>query len=94
MVLVIAVTITAYFVLDLLLQSRGTERQTLIGLELPDTLDQTMIAVEAGLGFECPARPPEVVKEFVRSSSESSPLPYARVLMFLGPSQPGAPNPV
>ncbi|MET4144059.1 type II secretion system F family protein [Arthrobacter sp. UYCo732] len=52
MLLVIAVTVTAYFVPDLLLQSRGPERQTLIGLELPDTLDQMMIAVEAGLGFD------------------------------------------
>lgn len=52
MLLVIAVTVTAYFVPDLLLQSRGQERQTLIGLELPDTLDQMMIAVEAGLGFD------------------------------------------
>lgn len=52
MLLVIAVTVTAYFVPDLLLQSRGQERQKLIGLELPDTLDQMMIAVEAGLGFD------------------------------------------
>lgn len=52
MLLVIAITVTAYFVPDLLLQSRGQERQKLIGLELPDTLDQMMIAVEAGLGFD------------------------------------------
>ncbi|TDL47274.1 type II secretion system F family protein [Kocuria rosea] len=50
--LVIVVTCVAYFVPDLLLYSRGTERQKAIGLELPDTLDQMMIAVEAGLGFE------------------------------------------
>lgn len=50
--LVIVVTGVAYFVPDLLLYSRGTERQKAIGLELPDTLDQMMIAVEAGLGFE------------------------------------------
>lgn len=42
----------AYFVPDLLLYSKGIERQKEIGLELPDTLDQMMIAVEAGLGFE------------------------------------------
>jgi tight adherence protein C len=42
----------AYFVPELLLYSRGTERQKAIGLELADTLDQMMIAVEAGLGFE------------------------------------------
>ncbi|KUG61994.1 secretion system protein [Kocuria rosea subsp. polaris] len=50
--LAIVVTAVAYFVPDLLLYSRGIERQRAIGLELPDTLDQMMIAVEAGLGFE------------------------------------------
>ncbi|MCZ2402566.1 type II secretion system F family protein [Paenarthrobacter sp. Z7-10] len=44
--------IVAYFVPDLLLYSKGTERQTAIALALPDTLDQMTIAVEAGLGFE------------------------------------------
>lgn len=42
----------AYFVPDLLVFSKGTERQKAIGLELPDTLDQMTIAVEAGLGFD------------------------------------------
>jgi tight adherence protein C len=51
-VLVVLVTVVAYFVPDLLLYSRGIERQTAIGLALPDTLDQMLIAVEAGLGFE------------------------------------------
>ncbi|GEO93852.1 hypothetical protein KFL01_31580 [Kocuria flava] len=41
-----------YFLPELLLYSRGIERQKAIGLELADTLDQMMIAVEAGLGFE------------------------------------------
>lgn len=50
--LVVVVTAVAYFVPDLLLYSRGIERQRAIGLELPDTLDQMLIAVEAGLGFE------------------------------------------
>nr|WP_098406124.1 type II secretion system F family protein [Microbacterium agarici] len=50
--LVIAVVITSYFVPDLLLHSRGIERQAAIELALPDTLDQMLIAVEAGLGFE------------------------------------------
>ena len=50
--LVVAVTIVAYFVPELLLYSRGQERQEAIGLELADTLDQMTIAVEAGLGFE------------------------------------------
>lgn len=52
LLLVIIVTVVAYFVPDLLLKSRGEERQKLIALELPDTLDQMMIAVEAGLGFD------------------------------------------
>jgi tight adherence protein C len=45
-------TLTAYFLPELLLYSRGQERQEAIGLELADTLDQMTIAVEAGLGFE------------------------------------------
>ncbi|MCB5274417.1 hypothetical protein BJG92_01950 [Arthrobacter sp. SO5] len=48
----IAVTVVGYFLPDLLIYSRGLERQTAIGLELPDTLDQMTIAVEAGLGFD------------------------------------------
>ena len=48
----VLVAAVGYFVPDLLLQSRGTERSAAIGLELPDTLDQMLIAVEAGLGFE------------------------------------------
>ena len=41
-----------YFVPDLLIYSKGKERQAAIALELPDTLDQMTIAVEAGLGFD------------------------------------------
>jgi tight adherence protein C len=52
LVMVLLVVVTAYFVPDLLLYSRGLERQAAIALELPDTLDQMLIAVEAGLGFE------------------------------------------
>jgi tight adherence protein C len=48
----IVVTAVAYFLPELLLHSRGQERQKAIQLELPDTLDQMTIAVEAGLGFE------------------------------------------
>ncbi len=48
----VVVTVTAYFVPDLLLQSRGQERSQKITLELADTLDQMTIAVEAGLGFD------------------------------------------
>ena len=50
--LVVAVTLVVYFVPELLLYSRGQERQEAISLELADTLDQMTIAVEAGLGFE------------------------------------------
>ncbi len=45
-------TTLAYFTPDLLLYSRGHERQLAIGQELPDTLDQMTIATEAGLGFD------------------------------------------
>ena len=48
----VAATGVAYFVPELLLYSRGQERQQAIQLQLADTLDQMTIAVEAGLGFE------------------------------------------
>jgi hypothetical protein len=41
-----------YFTPDLLLYSRGQERQDAIDKALPDTLDQMTIAVEAGMGFD------------------------------------------
>ena len=41
-----------YFIPDLLLYSKGLERQKVIQLELANTLDQMLISVEAGLGFE------------------------------------------
>jgi tight adherence protein C len=49
---VLLVTGVSCFVPELLLYSRGQERQQEIGLQLADTLDQMTIAVEAGLGFE------------------------------------------
>jgi tight adherence protein C len=52
LLLVAVVVPVAYFVPDLLLYSRGIERQKAVQLELADTLDQMTIAVEAGLGFE------------------------------------------
>ncbi|MEF3402633.1 type II secretion system F family protein [Agromyces sp. CCNWLW203] len=41
-----------FFLPDVMLHSRATERQQAITLALPDTLDQMTIAVEAGLGFD------------------------------------------
>lgn len=50
--LAVFTTLLGYFVPDLLIYSRGAERQKKIQLELPNTLDQMLISVEAGLGFE------------------------------------------
>jgi tight adherence protein C len=41
-----------YFIPDLMLYSKGQERQKAMQLELANTLDQMLISVEAGLGFE------------------------------------------
>lgn len=46
------VMVGGYFIPDLLLLSKGQERQKAIQLELANTLDQMLISVEAGLGFE------------------------------------------
>lgn len=46
------VVILGYFIPDLLLYSKGQERQKAMQLELANTLDQMLISVEAGLGFE------------------------------------------
>ncbi|WP_269938209.1 type II secretion system F family protein [Arthrobacter sp. HY1533] len=51
-VLLIVATVLAYFVPDVLLDSRAKDRQENITMELPNTLDQMLIAVQAGLGFE------------------------------------------
>jgi tight adherence protein C len=42
----------AYLLPDLLLLNAGLKRREAITLELPDSLDQMTVAVEAGLGFE------------------------------------------
>lgn len=46
------VFVLGYFLVDLLLYSKGSERQKAMQLELANTLDQMLISVEAGLGFE------------------------------------------
>jgi tight adherence protein C len=46
------VMLLGYFIPDLLLYSKGQERQKTMQLELANTLDQMLISVEAGLGFE------------------------------------------
>ena len=51
-VVVAGVVVGAYFLPELLLYNAATKRNEKIQLELPDTLDQMTIAVEAGLGFE------------------------------------------
>lgn len=51
-VLALGLTSLAYFAPDILIHGRGARRQAEIELELPNTLDQMLISVEAGLGFE------------------------------------------
>ena len=46
------VLLLGYFIPDLLLYSKGQERQKAMQMELANTLDQMLISVEAGLGFE------------------------------------------
>jgi tight adherence protein C len=50
--LALFITIFFFFVPDLLIYNKGIKRQKEIELELPNTLDQMLISVEAGLGFE------------------------------------------
>ncbi|MDQ4213397.1 type II secretion system F family protein [Microbacterium capsulatum] len=50
--LVFFAVVLAFFLPDVLINSRAHERQQAIRLALPDMLDQMTIAVEAGLGFD------------------------------------------
>lgn len=50
--LAVFATAFCYFLPDLLVYNKGIKRQAAIELELPNTLDQMLISVEAGLGFE------------------------------------------
>lgn len=52
LILAIVLPLAGYLLPDLLLRERARERQMKIGVELPDTLDQVTISVEAGLGFD------------------------------------------
>lgn len=48
----IFLTAFLYFIPDLLVYNTGLKRQEAIQVEFPNTLDQMLISVEAGLGFE------------------------------------------
>ena len=50
--LLVGITALAYFVPDILIRNNAEKRREKIKLELPDTLDQMLISVQAGLGFE------------------------------------------
>lgn len=50
--ILIAAVAFGYFAPDLLLRTNAEKRRKLIQAELPNTLDQMLISVQAGLGFE------------------------------------------
>ena len=50
--LFIGASVLAYFVPDILVRNHAQKRREKIKVELPDTLDQMLISVQAGLGFE------------------------------------------
>ncbi|MBP2269279.1 tight adherence protein C [Pseudarthrobacter sp. PvP004] len=52
MFLTLALAAGCYFLPDLLVYNNGTKRQARIENDLPNVLDQLLISVEAGLGFE------------------------------------------
>ncbi|GAA1889805.1 hypothetical protein GCM10009715_39530 [Paeniglutamicibacter psychrophenolicus] len=51
-VMAVALLVLGFFLPDLLVYNQGIKRQETIQLELPNVLDQLLISVEAGLGFE------------------------------------------
>ncbi|WP_104091202.1 type II secretion system F family protein [Arthrobacter sp. GMC3] len=50
--LAVGITAGCYFLPDLLVYNTSTKRQATIALDLPNVMDQLLISVEAGLGFE------------------------------------------
>ena len=48
----VAIVVLGYFVPDLLIYNMAIKRQEAIQRELPDLLDQIVISIEAGVGFE------------------------------------------
>jgi tight adherence protein C len=52
LLVVIGGGLIGYYLPDYVVTSRGRKRQEQIQLELPDTLDQVRMTVDAGLGFE------------------------------------------
>ncbi|GAA3400303.1 MULTISPECIES: type II secretion system F family protein [Pseudarthrobacter] len=48
----VVIVALAYFIPDLLIRNRAQKRREEIRLELPNALDQMLISVQAGLGFE------------------------------------------
>lgn len=50
--ILLAVTALSYFVPDILIRSNAQKRREAIRTELPNALDQMLISVQAGLGFE------------------------------------------
>ena len=49
---ILGITALCYFTPDLLVRNRAQKRRAAIQLELPTALDQMLISVQAGLGFE------------------------------------------
>lgn len=52
LVLMVGIASLAYFLPDILIRNYAEKRRAAIKLELPNTLDQMLISVQAGLGFE------------------------------------------